>query len=132
MRLKILLLTLLAIFGGAANAGETVEKDATLAVANQHMVLNFLSAVYYCENQHWPQSINTLQSFQEAEKITLPVKPDWTLLQSESFAFEVSDKVVVRSIQGAIPNAHMVTSTNSPPGCQDHNLEVKADMHISQ
>jgi hypothetical protein len=130
--MRLILLLVLALFLGAASADETTEKDATLAVANQQMVLNFLSAVYYCKNQHWPQSVDTLRTFEESEKVPLPVEPDWTLLQSTSFVFEVNNNVVVHSIQDAIPSAHMITSTNSPPSCQGRNIEIKANIHISE
>jgi hypothetical protein len=125
-----LILPLLLALSSAANVDEAVEKEATLTMAHQHMVVNFLSAVYYCKNQRWPESIETVRSFKESEGVPLPVEANWQLLQSPSFSFEWSTTVVVRSIQGAVPGSHAIISTNSPPGCQGRNIDIKANMHI--
>jgi hypothetical protein len=127
--MKLILPFLLAISSGA-NVDETAGEKATLAMTHQHMVVNFLSAIYYCKNQRWPEGIEAVRAFKESEGIPLPVDANWQLLQSPSFSFEWADTVVVRSINGAVPDAHAITSTNSPPGCQGRNIDIKAHIHI--
>ena len=127
-----LILPLLLALSSGVSADEATEKEATLVVMHQHMVVNFLSALYYCKNQRWPESIGEVRDFKESEHVTLPVEANWQLLQSPSFSFEWGATVVVRSIQGTAPDAHAITSTNSPPGCQGRNVEMKAHMHVAQ
>jgi len=127
-----ILLPLLIALTGAANTDGADEKDSTIAMAHQHMVVNFLSAIYYCKNQHWPDSIGTIRSFKESEGIPLPVEANWEMLQSQSFSFEAGKILVVRSTKGAIPEAPAITSTNATPGCQERNIEIKAHLDIGE
>lgn len=128
MRSKVLLLLILAI--PLAKAGDDAERKATAAMANQHMVINFLSGWYYCTNQRWPESAKTLRKFQASKKISLPVTAQWDLLESDKFTLDAADNLVVRSIRGAAPDARAITSTNQPPGCHGHDIELKAHLNI--
>jgi hypothetical protein len=129
MRLVPVLALLIA---GAAHAADTPEQEATVTVANQHMVLSVLSAMYHCENGQWPLSVADLRTFKESEKITLPVEANWALLESADFSVEIAENIQAHSTPGIIPSASAVSSKNSSPGCKNGNLEVNAEMHIGE
>ena len=129
------LIALLALASGEppAKVDEAVAA-ATTAVANQHVAISVLSAMYYCENQSWPESIDTVHAFHKTLEFKLPVEPDWSMLSAEGLSYSIDDQntLTVVTTANAIAKAHKITSTNRPPGCADHNLDVNAGMHIGE
>ncbi|KGQ19773.1 hypothetical protein LF41_2275 [Lysobacter dokdonensis DS-58] len=105
-----------------------------MTVVHQHMVLNFVSAIYYCENKHWPADVAAVHAFQDELKITLPVPPDWTLIESR-LAYSVSEdtgEMTVHSEKDIVPDAHPVTSTNQTPVCTGKNIEMRPHLNIGE
>ena len=114
-----------------ARAADNSEK-ATITLANQHMVVNVLSAMCFCKNREWPSGIAALREFHASNEISLPVDPDWQILASPLNSLVAKRKMVFTSAAGVIPEALAITSTNRKPGCKKGAMEVKAHMDIAE
>ena len=132
--MQLLLLALLALAGGEPSTKpEDPVTTATSAVANQHVAVSVLAAMYYCENKSWPESIEAVQAFYLKSEFPLPVKPDWTMFAEDSSSYTTDqDILTLVTAADALTKAHKVTSTNKPPGCAERNLDVNAAMHIGE
>jgi hypothetical protein len=132
--MQLILLAMLALAGGevSTTAGDAVTV-ATTGVANQHVAISVLSAMYYCENKSWPESIEAVQAFHQKSKFPLPVQPDWAMLGADGSSYIIDqDTLTLTTGANAIAKAHKVMSTNKPPGCAGHNLDVNAEIHIGE
>jgi hypothetical protein len=130
-----MLLTILAALAGSepTTIGEDPVTAATTIIANQHVAVSVLSAMYYCEHKRWPESIGAVQVFHQRSKLPLPVKPDWAMLGAEGSSYTISqDTLTLTTGADAIARAHKVTSTNKPPGCASGNLDVNAGLEIGE
>lgn len=132
--MQLVLLALLALADGQPSPKpDDAVADGTGAVANQHVAVSVLSAMYYCENNSWPENIEAVQAFHEKSKVPLPVQPDWTVLGADGSSYAVDqDILTLTTAADARTKAHKITTTNKPPGCAGQNLDVKAAMHIGE
>lgn len=132
MHVMLIAVLALASSGSSAKVDDPVTA-ATTAVANQHVAVSVLSAMYYCENKSWPESIETVHAFHKNLEFRLPVEPDLAMISAEGSSYSIDqDTLTVTTSADAIAKAHKITSTNRPPGCADHNLDVNASMHIGE
>ncbi len=121
-----MLLTILAalVGGEPATTAEDPVTAATTTVANQHVAVSVLSAMYYCEHKRWPESVGAVQMFHQRSKFPLPVKPDWAMLSAEGSRYTINqDTLTLTTGANAIVRSHKVTSTNKPDYSPFHRLD---------
>ena len=127
--LKILVVIAL-LFNTAVSAQTDEAIEANARLLNQHVVLSVLLAIYYCENEAWPEDRAILKTRWEKEPVPLPVEPEWRLLGSEELEFIVTNEIFFRTPEGFIPHAHAFETINLPPDCTGGNIKLNANTNI--
>lgn len=129
-----MLVAILMLAGTEPSApAEDAVSTATATIANQHVAINVLAALHYCEYRRWPEDIAAVQAFHRRSELPLPIEPDWRLFGADAPRYTLEQEVLtVTTPAGATAAAHRIVSTNRPPDCADRNIKVNTAMHIGE
>jgi|GEM_PF-3290741 len=127
--MKYLLPILVVMLSACASpkVKEDVIAKATADSVSQHIAVAVTLAKFYCVNNSWPSSIESLQQFSTETDLPLPVKIDWPKLKESGVTYEITSNAYLRTPdESQAGGGHSVSSVNEPPECngKDFNVNV--------
>ena len=116
------------LFVSACAMQQKVEDPSIKATANnmnQHISMAVTLAKFYCANDAWPTSIDSLKSFSSTVDLPLPAEVDWGWLKRDEVTYKVTSNVYLRTPDETNSGGGMsVSSINEPPICNGDDMKI--------